>query len=51
MDNGPIQPIIQPVTIDTMLNKNGLNIGDELNFVTCEQTINLLVFNYYRLLR
>ena len=32
-------PIIQHVTIDTMLNNNGLNIGDGLNFVTCEQTL------------
>ena len=41
MGDGPIiQPVIQPVTIDTMLNNNGLNIGDELIFVTCEQTLN-----------
>ena len=38
MGNGPIQPVIQPVTIDTMLNSNGLDISDGLNFVTCEQT-------------
>ena len=25
--------------IDTMLNNNGLNIGDGLNFVRCEQTL------------
>ena len=31
MGDGPIQPIIQPITIDTMLNNNGLNIGDGLN--------------------
>ena len=40
MGNGPSQSVIQPVTIDTMLNNNGLNISDELNFVTCEQTLN-----------
>ena len=34
MGGGPIQPI----TIDTMLNNNMLNIGDGLYFVTCEQT-------------
>ena len=27
-----------PLFIDTMLNNNGPNIGDGLNFVTCEQT-------------
>ena len=37
--DGPVEPVIQPVTIDTMLNNNGLNIGDGLNFVTCEQTL------------
>ena len=37
----PIQPVILPVTIDTML-KNGLNISDGLNFVTCEQTFKIL---------
>ena len=31
MGDGPIQPIIQPITIDTMLNNNGLSIGDGLN--------------------
>ena len=36
----PILSVIQPVIIDTMLNNNGLNIGDRLNFVTCEQTFN-----------
>ena len=40
MDDGPIQAIIQPITIDTMLNNNGLNFGDGLNFITCEQTLN-----------
>ena len=34
MGDEPIQSVIQPVTIDTMLNNNGLN------FVTCEQTLN-----------
>ena len=31
---GPIQPVIQPVTIDTMLNNNGLNNGHGLKNVT-----------------
>ena len=39
MGDGPIQSIIQPVTIDTMLNNNGMNIGDRFNFVTCEHTL------------
>ena len=34
MGDGPIQP----VTIDTMPNSNGLFIGDGLNFVTCERS-------------
>ena len=35
----PILPVIQPVTIDTMVNNNGqlLNIG--LNFVTCQRSL------------
>ena len=36
MGDGPIQPIIQPIINDTMLNNNGLNIRDGLNFATCE---------------
>ena len=41
MGDGPIiQPVIHPITIDTMVNNNGLNISDELNFVTCEQALN-----------
>ena len=46
-------PIIQRITIDTMLNNNGLNIGDGLNFVTCEQTLMVAVAKlgtYYFLL-
>ena len=35
MGDRPIQPVIQSITIDTMLNSNGLNIGDGLNVVTC----------------
>ena len=47
MDDRPIQPIIQPVTIDTMLKNNGVNIGDGLIFVTCEQTFILYcAFNF-----
>ena len=38
MDDGPIHPIIQPNSTDTMLNNKGLNIVDGLNFVMCEQT-------------
>ena len=37
--DGPIQVVIQPITIDTMLNNNELNIGDGLNFITCEQIL------------
>ena len=39
MVDGPIQPVIQPVTIDTMLNNIRPNIVDGLNFDTCEQTL------------
>ena len=39
---------IQPITIDTMVNNNGLNIGDRLNFISCEQTSNVTIFiNYF----
>ena len=38
MSDRHFQPVIQPVTIDTMLNNDGPNIGDRLNFVMCEQT-------------
>ena len=38
MGLSPIQPVIQPLTIDTMLNNKELNIGDGLNFVMCQQT-------------
>ena len=38
MGDRSIQPIIQAVTIDIMLNNNGLNIGEGLNYVKCEQT-------------
>ena len=40
MGDGTIQPVIQPITNDTMLNNNRLNIGDGLNFVTYEQGLN-----------
>ena len=40
MGDGPIQPVIQSITIDTMLNNIRLNIGDRLNFVTYEQGLN-----------
>ena len=39
MGDEPIQFIIHAITIDTLLNNIGLNIGDRLNFVTCEQTL------------
>ena len=39
MGDRPIQPVIQPITIDTMLNSNRLNIGDGLNFVTCGRSL------------
>ena len=38
MGDGPIELVIQPVTIDTMPNSNGLFIGGGLNFVTCERS-------------
>ena len=50
----PVLSKIQPATIDTMLNHNGLNVGDLLNFVTCEQTFKLtpsVVPKFYRTLR
>ena len=31
MGDEPILPVIQPVTINTMRNNNGPNIGDGLN--------------------
>ena len=34
---------IQPIKNNTMLNNNGMNIGDGLNFVTCKHT--LMSFN------
>ena len=42
--NGSIthSAVIQPITFDTMLNNNGLNIGDGLNFSMCEQTFNIV---------
>ena len=39
MGDGPIQPVIQPIPIETMLNNKGLNIGDGLNFITCEGSL------------
>ena len=41
MGDGPIKP----VTIDTMLNCNVLNVGEGLNFFTCEETFSFnLIF-------
>ena len=42
MGDGPVQP----VSIDTMLNNNGLNVGEGLNFVTCVETFSFnLIFS------
>ena len=46
MGDEPIQPVIQPVTINTMLNNNGPNIGDGLNFVTCERSL-IIVIHFF----
>ena len=43
MGDRPIQPVIQSVSIGTMLNNNGLNIGGGLNFVTCKCSLVLLL--------
>ena len=37
-----IQSVVQPITIDTVLNNNGLNFGDGLNFVMCKQTFSIM---------
>ena len=39
MGDGPIEHVIQQVTIDTMLNNNELDISKGMNFVTCERSI------------
>ena len=44
MGDEPILPVIQSITINTMLNNNGPNIGDGLNFVTCERSFTFLRF-------
>ena len=41
MGDGPIQPVIQPITIDTMLNNNRLNIGDGLNLLRMNKALTL----------
>ena len=51
MGDEPILPIIQPITINTMLNNNGPNIGDKLNFITCERSLNHPSFNGRQLLK
>ena len=33
---------IQPIITDTMLNNNGPNISDGLNFVTCERSLKFI---------
>ena len=49
MGVSPIHPVIQPITIDTILNNNalniGVNIGDGLNFGKCEQIFTQTQFN------
>ena len=37
MGDGTIQPVVQPVTVDIMLNNKGLNNGHVIQNVTCEQ--------------
>ena len=44
MGLSPILPEIRSVLIDTMLNNNGLNISDGLNFVMCKQPLVLKLF-------
>ena len=39
MGDKRILSVIQPVTMDTILNNNVGNIGDGLNFVTCERSL------------
>ena len=39
---------IQPIKNNTMLNNNGMNIGDWLNFVTCKQTLMSLKPNWWQ---
>ena len=39
----PILSVIQPVTIDTMLNKNGMFLKNGLKNVKCEQTLRLII--------
>ena len=51
MGDEPILPVIQPITINTMLNNNGPNIIDGINFITCERSfsslkLTKLAFNY-----
>ena len=49
MGLSPMQPVIQLITIDTMLNNNGLNIGDRVNFVMslCERSLRIKQHSYY----
>ena len=42
MDNGPIQPIIQPVIINTMLNNNGMNNGHGLKTLCVNKAIGFI---------
>ena len=41
MGDEHILPVIQPVTINTMLYNNGLNNSDGLNFVRCERSFTI----------
>ena len=40
---GPSLSVIHTVTIDNMLNNNGVNRGHELKNATCKQTLNLRI--------
>ena len=39
MGDGPVHAIIQPVTINTILNNNGLNQGHALKNVMCKRAL------------
>ena len=42
MGDGPILPIIHTVTIETMLNNNGVNKGHWIKNVTCKQGLTFI---------
>ena len=47
MDEGSIVPIFHAVTIDTMLNNNGVKNGHGLKDVTCGQAFTLTALRRY----